>query len=520
MSMVDCSAVRERFEKMEHPLAVLMLIGLAIRLIIAPFFTFNIDMGYWAEVIDVFQNGFGLYGTAGYYYTPIWGYYLGFISFTMQLFGITDYGVFIPELASLVNSDFCVSAFVTSIQFNFLVKFPLILVDAVTGWLIYLIVIRSNGSRNKALLAFALWFFCPIVITESTFHGTFDNMSVMMLLVSIVLVMDGKYTIAGAAFSAAILTKFFPMFMVFFLVAYVLRKEGLDTKGVICVLKAIAGAAGAFVLIYLPNIIRGDFWQSLYFIAYRLGITRETLASIGVGTTVVLILMFVAIIGLIAFAVARYGERFREHMLSMDERERNLKVAKVLGKTALAVIILMGIVLLIRSITGPVTLESGGSEVVLLVCIFSIFLEIYLAFRLLMLDEMDDRRVLTIMFLSGIGIIIWACAASYTVVMIPFMCIYAGMVDQRFLRPYIVFSILYGISEITAFMLSPTSMIIYILGMDISVILPVFRLLADPMLFGFSGAAVITIFFGVGSYLSLIYISYKWYREYYERWKS
>ena len=518
--MTGLAGIGERIDSMRHPLAVLMIIGLIIRLIFAPLFTFNIDMGYWAEVIDVFQNGFGLYGTAGYYYTPIWGYYLGAVAGFMQFFGITDYGTFIPELAHLVNSDFCVSAFVTSIPFNFIVKFPLILVDAAVGWLIYHLVITYSSDRKKALLAFSLWFFCPIVITESTFHGTFDNMSVMMLLISIVLVMDRKYTLAGAAFCAACLTKFFPVFMIFFLVAYVLRKEGLDAKGVICVLKAIAGAVLALILIYLPNIIRGDFWQSLYFLAYRLGITRETLASIGPLTTAAIVIAFAAVIGAIAYITARYGQRFMDYMKSMDERERNLKVAKLFAKIAAAVIIILAIIMLIRVFIKPPTLESGGSELVLLVCVFSIFLELYLAFRLLMLKEMDTEKVFTIMFLSGIAIIIWSCAASYTVVMIPFMCIYAGMIDRRFVRPYIVFSVLYAITEITAFMLSPTSLIIHVLGQGISVILPVYELLANPMLLGFSGASIITVAVGIPAFISMLYISFKWYYEYYMRWKS
>ncbi len=518
--MFEYTAVAVKFDKMKHPFAVLMIIGLAIRLIIAPLFTFNIDMGYWSQVMDVFQNGFGLYGTAGYYYTPIWGYYLGSINSFMQFFGITDFGVFIPELTRFVYSDFSVSSFVTSIEFNFLVKFPLILVDAATGWLIYHLVLKYSENRNKALLAFALWFFCPIVITESTFHGTFDNMSVMLLLASIVLMMDRRYTLAGAAFSAAALTKFFPMFMIFFLVAYVLRKEGIDIRGVKCVLKAIAGAVGAFLLIYLPDIIRGDFWQSLFFITSRIGITRETLASIGPGTTVAIIAAIAVIIGIIAFVVAKYGNRFKERMYAMDDRQRNLKVAKVLGISAAAAIILVAAVMVVRALLKTEGPAFGGSELVLLVSVFSIFLEIYLAFRLLMLKEMDTEKVFTIMFLSGIAIILWTCAASYTIVMIPFICIYAAMIDNRFVKPFIIFSILYALTEISSFLLSPTSMIIHIFDMDISVILPLYELMADPVILGISGAMILTLFVGWPGYVSMLYISFKWYREYYERWKA
>ena len=518
--MSDHLSVAGRFSDMKHPFAVLLAIGLALRLIIAPLFTFNIDMGYWAEAIDVFQNGFGLYGTAGYYYTPVWGYYLGSVASFMDVFGITDYGVYVPELVPFVYSDFSVHPFVTSIEFNFILKLPLILVDAATGWLIYHIVTKYSGDRNKALLAFALWFFCPLVITESAFHGTFDNMSVMMLLAAIALMMDGKYVLAGAAFSTACLTKFFPVFMIFFLVAYVLRKEGVDSKGVKCVLAATGGAIGAFILIYLPNILRGDLWQSLYFLASRLAVSKETLSSIGAGATALIIAAVAALILLVAFVVVRYGKVFIERMNAMDERVRNLKAAKVFAVAAAVAILAVVAMFVAKALLNADGPAFGGSELVLLVSVFSVFLEMYLAFRLLTLKEMTTEKVFTIMFLSGIAIILWTSAASYTVVMLPFICIYAAMIDRRFVKPYILFTVLYTLTEASSFILSPTSMIVHLLDMDISVILPLYEMIANPVFLGISGAMVITVVLGWPGYLAMLYISYKWYHGYYERWRT
>ncbi len=515
--MLGHSVIARRFDGWKHPFVMLLLIGLILRLIIAPLFTFNIDVGYWSDVVDVFQNGFGLYGTAGYYYTPVWGYYMGSVASFMEIFGITDYGVYVPELNSFVYSDFSVFPFVTSIEFNFIVKLPLILVDAATGWLIYYLISKHFGDQKKALLAFALWFFCPLVITESTFHGTFDNISVMMLLAAIALMMDGKYTLAGAAFSAASLTKFFPVFMIFFLVAYVLRKEGLDAKGVKCVLKSVGGAIGAFLLIYLPNILRGDFWQSVFFLTSRIGISRETMSSIGVGTTIVIIVAIAAFIGLVAFIIARYGNRFMERMNSMDERVRNRKAAKGFAIAAAIVILAVVALMVVKGLTTTEGPTYAGGELPMLVSLFSIFLEMYLAFRLLMLKDMTSEKVFTIMFLSGIAIVLWTSPASYMIIMLPFICMYAAMIDNSFVKPYLIFTIFYTLTETASFILSPTSMIIHLLDMDISVILPLYDIIANPVFFGISGALVITVVMGWPGYLALLYISYKWYRGYFER---
>lgn len=498
----------ERVNEMKHPLAILLIIGLVIRLIISPILTFNIDMGYWTQVIDVFKNGFGLYGTAGYYYTPIWGYYLGFVSGFMQLFGITDYGQFVSELEHLVNSDFCVSSFVTSIQFNLIVKFPLIVVDVIVSLLVYRFVNDRTGSRNKALLAFALLFFCPLVITESSVHGTFDNLSVMFLLLSVILMFDRKYFIAGASFGIALLTKFFPLFMIFFMIAYVLRKEGVNDKGMRKLLEAIAGAVVAFVLIYLPNIIRGDFWQSFYFLAYRIGISRETLASISPTMSVLIVGLFLFLILLITFIVSKYGPKFTEKMNSLDEAKRNKDAAKWIAAVMAVVLIIVAIVSIIKTDS----LEGGAFKLVLLVCVFSLFLEIYLAFRLLMLKEMNDKNVITLLYLSAMAIIYWPCAISYTLIFIPFVCIFIAMVDERYKKPFIIFAVLATLCEITAFLLSPTSLFVQ-LGIGIGPLLPLYDFMADPWILGLNGATVLTAIFEIPAYIAMLYLSFKFYWE-------
>ena len=41
---------------------------------------YTFDTNYWAIVTRNIQMGEGLYGLRGYYYTPVWGYILGFVS--------------------------------------------------------------------------------------------------------------------------------------------------------------------------------------------------------------------------------------------------------------------------------------------------------------------------------------------------------------------------------------------------------------------------------------------------------
>ena len=508
----------DKIKKSRNPLAILLFGGVALRLILAPTLTFNIDVGYWTEVIDVFMNGFGLYGTAGYYYTPIWGYYLGSISLLSHILGISDYGTYVPEMAHLVNEEFKVSAFVTSIQFNTLVKLPLIAIDIATAFLLYNFVKKRTNDEGKSLLAFSLWMFSPLIITQSSVHGMFDDLSAMLMLITIIFLFDRKYFTAGLAYSFAVLTKFFPLFFIFFLIAYVLKKEGIDMNGIKKLSIAIIGVLTGIVLVYIPNIVKGDFWLSLYFLAYRLGITREMLASIGTVGTVAIILSLTVIILLFLFVIYRFGPIFIDKMEKMEKEVRDRKVAKILLITSLAVIAVLGTLILISSLKNPQGIVSMGLKGVLLISVFSIFLEIYLGYRMLMSKEYDERKNITYLFLTALSVILWPCAPSYYMVVLPFIIIYCVMIDNRYIKPYLIISIALTIQELTAFMTSPTSLILLITG-NVDVMIPIYEFLAFPVIFGITGSLLLG-FVAIIGYLSIVNISYKWYSEYYRGGKS
>ncbi len=502
-------------EKTGHPLLAVIVLGVIIRIILAPTLTFNIDVAYWAEVIDVFQNGFGLYGTAGYYYTPIWGYCLGFIAFIMQILGITDFGTFAPELYHLVNESFKISAYVTSVEFNTVLKLFLIAVDVAVAVIIYRFTMKFADDERKGCFASLLWMLSPLIITQSSVHGMFDNISALLILLTVMAAIDRKYLIAGSLFSLAVLTKFFPLFFAFFLIACVLKKEGVNADGAKCLLKALAGFFVTAAIVYIPNIANGDFWSSFYFLAYRLGIDRGMLSSIGPIETAVVFTAIAVLIAAVLLIAAAYGERIMAYAHSIDPKVRDHKVAVFLAVIALLLIV----ALLVRTFLSADGLLSLGFGGVAAVCIFSIFLEVYLGYRLLMSERDDGTFRMTLLFLTATAVILWPCAPSYVLVMVPFIIIYAVTVDTGYVKPYIVMSVALTLMEITAYMTSPTSLIMALTG-DVSVMVPVYEFLAYPVFMDITGTTVLTAVFGSIAYFSVIYIPFRWYRAYYREGKS
>ena len=255
---------------LSHPLTIVLIIGLAIRLILGLLMTYNFDVTHWAQVVQNIRSGNGLYELDGYYYTPPWGYMLAFISSIGDLVGIGDLGARVLDALPIEEyNGWYVTATVTSISFNLLVKIPMFMGDVVVAYLIRWIVLHITENVRKANISFALWFLCPLTMVVSSVNGMFDTFSVMMVLLCVILLMKDRCALAGMMFSMAFLLKFFPAFFIFIFIAYIItrhRKDGLMVKRLI---SAAMGAIIVVAVILLPNILDGTLSDCFSFLTNR-----------------------------------------------------------------------------------------------------------------------------------------------------------------------------------------------------------------------------------------------------------
>ena len=247
-----------------------ILIGIAIRLSIGFLMTYNYDVYHWALTISNFEAGNGLYATAGYYYTPVWGYILGFFSQFFEFFGVSEFGYRFEEL--LFTEDLnCFSphtAFVTSMEFNMAVTVMMTIFDLITAFLVYWIVREVFKDENKAKICFSVWFLFSFVIIVGAIGGMFDAISAMLLLLIICLMLKDQMFLAGTVFTVAVMLKFFPAFLIFLLLAYIVvkyRDEGWKSR----ILMAIGGSVLCYVVIMLPQIMDGTVSDSFSFLTAR-----------------------------------------------------------------------------------------------------------------------------------------------------------------------------------------------------------------------------------------------------------
>lgn len=255
-----------------HPLTSIVVIGLVIRAILSVLFTYSYDVAYWGFVLENIQSDNGLYGLPGYYYTPVWGYFISSIGFVLNfLFGIDVFGI---EADSLIPSQDASWEFyldlVMTVEFSLVFKAVFTLIDLAISYILYLIVMEHTGDRRKAVIAFSLWFLCPLVLYTSCVHCMFDGLAVLTLLLTVYFLLKGNYFLAGCAFTMAALSKFFPAYLILLLVAYIIvRKRGDTGEMLRSISMSVIGALVMFLIIYLPDILNGTVVESFNFIFNR-----------------------------------------------------------------------------------------------------------------------------------------------------------------------------------------------------------------------------------------------------------
>jgi hypothetical protein len=280
----------------KRPLVIIVIAALLIRLILMPFLTYGYDIYHWALIVSNINSGNNLYDLDGYYYTPVWGYLLGFIQMIQQfLIDAGPMGMRFTNLLGMENLQYPYHiATVTTVWFNIVMKIPLLLCDFAVGYLIYWLVKDRTGSARKAAYGLAFWLFCPIVIYMSAVQSMFDTFSALLLVLSVILFYKDKCFLGGMLFSTAVLLKFFPAFCIFVILAYVIVKHREDGLAKLKVLESVAGMAIMALVLMLPLVLNGQVGDAFSFIFGRAGDASmfATIALLFNGTIAILCATF------------------------------------------------------------------------------------------------------------------------------------------------------------------------------------------------------------------------------------
>ena len=286
---------------------IVLLIGIAVRLMIGFLMTHVYDMQHWGVVVQNINSGNGLYEITGFFYTPVWGYLLGVGALFQDLIGVGLVGERITELFVMEDIAWYYTATVTTPAFNMAVKVMFLISDLIVGYLLFWIIRDFTNDHRKAIMGFTLWFLCPFVIISGSVIGMFDTISVMMLLLSVIMLRKGRYAESGVMLCMATLLKFFPGFLAFVFLAYIISKHREEGSRM-GVASFIIGIGVTALVIFLPQLLDGTFADCFLFITSRLnsGTGAEALGVISGYAAFLIYMLALAVSIHLAIRMSRY----------------------------------------------------------------------------------------------------------------------------------------------------------------------------------------------------------------------
>ncbi len=265
----------------DHPFMTILAIAVAVRMVLMPLLTYDYDIYHWGLIIENIQSGNGLYDTAGYYYTPVWGYILGSMSAFMDLFLSVDvFGNHFTELIPVENliCKFHIAT-ITTIEFNLFIKTFLVIIDVAVAAILYRFTEELTSDSKKALTASCLWLFSLPVIYMSAVQAQFDCISALLLLLTVYMIYRDRTFLGGMLFATAVLLKFFPAFCILVFVGYVYVKHKDDGMAVRKMAGAVIGAALMATVLIMPQIMDGSWIDALSFVTGRMDRNTDIFAS-------------------------------------------------------------------------------------------------------------------------------------------------------------------------------------------------------------------------------------------------
>lgn len=317
--MDERRTVWDRICGTRHPFLTVLLIGVLIRAVIGSLAVVY-DADYWAVVIRNIESGNGIYGLEGYYYTPVWGYILGGIAAFQDAFlNIGESAVRIAEALFVEGIRGYFSATIPSLLVIYSVKIPLFACDLITAFVVMRLVKEATGDERRALLAFVLVFLSPVLLMSTGVISMPDTVSAMFAVLTVYCLKKGCPLVGGMTFALAALVKFFPAFMIFVFVGYMVSKNRAEGRGPVPeIALAVIGAGIMTLLVFMPQIIAGSIEQCFQFLGDRTGFADgdglfDTLAGLGRLATYGIVLLLSILFG---YRMSGYSgdDPFRELM--------------------------------------------------------------------------------------------------------------------------------------------------------------------------------------------------------------
>nr|MDO8082756.1 glycosyltransferase 87 family protein [Candidatus Freyarchaeota archaeon] len=155
-----------------------ILLGLAVRLLISPFFAHSFDMSVFVNIVRAFYQGEALFN---YWSYPFYSYAI-LVGFYFPAYLFTDDVFFFGQPFTLLE--------------KFFIKLPSNISDLFIAYVLFLIMKKLGKDRYALPVALFYWF-NPMSLFISSVWGMFDSVATVFALLSVYHFTEGRHLLSA-----------------------------------------------------------------------------------------------------------------------------------------------------------------------------------------------------------------------------------------------------------------------------------------------------------------------------------
>ena len=223
-----------------------LIIGLLVRLVLAPFTGHPWDVKVWQDVGQrILAGGQNIY-TVGLESNWYWGYY-----------AYPPLWMIFCALGSLFASNLYVMMLV--------LKLPMIVADVFAAQKIFEIIENKTGNEKTATKAYAYYFLNPFVILVGSAWGMFDALPMILTFLSTIYLYDKKWKESALTLGLGIAFKIYPVFLIPLYLYFMKYKQKVDNTTII---KYLVLSAAPTAIASIPFLIL-DYESYIYVLFFH-----------------------------------------------------------------------------------------------------------------------------------------------------------------------------------------------------------------------------------------------------------
>lgn len=279
----------------QRNLILIIVIGLAVRYVLGVVFTYPRDIGSWILNSENFLMGEGLYGLPGHYYTPVWGYIMAIVTAFCGFLGVP-----ISQFnEAFVGGEAVVpwEAVLPTMEYSLLVKTVLFAFDLLVGYVIYRIVMHVRGDERLAVISFGIWFLCPLTIIISSMRIMFENLEILLILCSLLMMLLDRPRLSGVMMGMSLLVKPYGLFLGILMIGYAYAKTGSLRHTLTYVFWTVV----SMVVLMAPVVATGGLDDAMIWLT-----ARSDDISTGYNMSLLLMPVLLAVSVVVAYLFARH----------------------------------------------------------------------------------------------------------------------------------------------------------------------------------------------------------------------